>query len=165
MNPTETCSDDTKTQARPKRSRLGGPWWADVPLVVAALMAVNAVASPDDMGFRNVNPNPYFAAVLYLALRHGTAAGFAAGLLCAAIHLVPRAPFDLEGPFLLTPGLFVVVGLVVGEMVQQDRERLGWYRSLTERLENDREAARKTAAAKDAVIRALQRRIEDHALS
>lgn len=149
---------------KPVRS---SPWRAALEMVslFAAVAGLNLLVFPSDPGFRSVPLNPYLIPVLLMAVRHGTIMGFAGGLLTAAWLALLGASTSLEDGSLVLPGLVVAIGTLVGALSRHQGERLAYYRSAFRVLEETLARAKAVVKAKDAVVRDLQDRLEEHGVS
>jgi hypothetical protein len=130
---------------------------------VGLVILTNVLLFPSHLGFRGLEFNPYFAPVLVMAVRYGTPMGFWAGLATAVWLVLAEGRFDLEGGLLVLPGLLVAVGTLAGVLSRRQGDRLAYFREKSADLEAERERYRKALRARNAVIRDLQGRLEEHA--
>ena len=97
---------------------------------VAIIVIINLLFFNDHLGFLDVNPHPFWIVVLPIAARYGFKAGSLTGLI-AAITLI--AMLKLNRPDLdifdivhtghcLTPLLFVLAGIIIGEISEAQRK-------------------------------------------
>ena len=90
----------------------------------AILLAINVFYFPEDPGYLSVQPHPFLFLVILIASRYGTFDGFVAGLLSALVYIVyawwGREPGVVVQAFdwteVIAPYLFIVVGVVLGEI-------------------------------------------------
>lgn len=122
MNPTSLA-------ARPgKVSQVG--YLVEILIGFALITAVNVLWFRSNLGFLGVSPHPYWAVVLLISSRYGFVAGMFCGILAAAITLTltvlgrqGTTLFELFRMLLGEPLLFILVGAVLGEIVQTIRSR------------------------------------------
>jgi GGDEF domain-containing protein len=128
--------------ARPVGGR-PAPGYVEALLGVAAVSAAGLVI-PGHWGLLTLYPHPLWLIVLAIAIRYGAPSGYVAGGLAAisqvlALWLRPGARFQpISAHALIQPFLFVVVGMVIGQAVRAQRQRLAdtetKYRQATEAL-------------------------------
>jgi hypothetical protein len=139
--------------------------WIEMLVCVAIPAVVNAWLFPHDPGFRRLEFNPYLVPVVLLAVRYGTSFGLTAGLLSAAWILALGRRFSLEDGSLMLPGLLIVLGTLTGALSRGQGSRLIYFRNLVRKFKRERERVHRALAAKEAVIRDLQSRIETESVS
>ena len=158
--------DGSRNKKRRRTDRSSGLWpCLEILGCLGLLTAINLWLSPDDLGFRRLELNPYVIPVVLLGVRYGTAAGLAAGLLSALWIGVASRRADLEDGSLVLPGLLVVLGTLTGALSRSQGRRLMFFRDLVRRLRKNAERARRTLSATAAVIRDLQSQIESESVS
>jgi polysaccharide biosynthesis protein PelD len=105
------------------------------PGYVEALLGVAIVSAaglliPGHWGLLTLYPHPLWLVVLAIAIRYGAPCGYVGGGLAAvsqvlALWLRPGARFQpIPAHALIQPFLFVVVGMVIGQAVRAQRQRL-----------------------------------------
>lgn len=112
--------------------------------MVAFVLAVGCVIAPADPFLLDVNPHPFWAIVLLVAVRFGSPAGPVAGISCAVLHLLglwvvgvrPGELLQLGNVEIVVPLLYVVIGGVVGDAVESHMRRADY---LQEKLKEVRD--------------------------
>lgn len=113
----------------------------ELVLFSAALAALNRLAFHGAMfGW---NPSPLWAVILFIAMRHGSPAGIVAGAAAALLHLwqfsgAGRTFQDLVHRYpqeLVTPALFILVGMYLGEIRERLAKRAEHFREVNRDLE------------------------------
>jgi len=95
----------------------------EIVVLFFLLLAIEHLA-PGREAFVSLSPHPYWAAVLLLSVRHGTAAGLAAALVAIVLYWLHGAPARIpeEDYYVYTlriwrePMLWLLVALIVGEI-------------------------------------------------
>lgn len=136
-------------------------------LGISFLMVVNIVFFEDDPGFLNVEPHPFLFLTILIASRYGTFDGFVTGTMCAIIYTAFLF-FGKDWGFIvqtfewhkMIPAyLFVIMGLLVGEIrAMADREVLR-MRGEVLRMTEDLEATRRDLEMVTRVKDELQQKI------
>jgi GGDEF domain-containing protein len=139
--------------------------WAELAGSLGLLALVNFLFFPDDVGFRRFEFNPYLLPALLFGVRYGPAHGLFAGLVGAAWAVHGAGGFHLEDGSLILPGFLTVAGAFAGLLSRRQGRRLYLYRARSWDLEAEVRGMVRTLAAKDAVIRDLQSRIEEYGVS
>lgn len=117
-----------------------------------AMIVVASLLIPGQWGFLGWEPHPLWIVVLAIAIRYAAPAGYIASILAAISEVVllwlrPGARFNpIPEHNLVTPFLFVVVGVLISRAVQSRRQRL---RELEQQMT---EADRKVQSATDAYL-------------
>jgi GGDEF domain-containing protein len=99
-------------------------------LVGVAIVSVAGLVIPGHWGLLTLYPHPLWIVVLAIAIRYGAPSGYVVGGLAAisqvlALWLRPGARFQpIPAHALIQPFLFVVVGMVIGQAVRAQRQRL-----------------------------------------
>ena len=112
-------------------------------LGISVLMVINLLWFRDKIGFLGVHPHPYWIVILLIATRYGFRGGVWTGFLAAGIYLamLKMGRHDLslwelaDTRYLVTPVLFLVVGMIVGEIREVQKRKF-------EQLETDHESLR-----------------------
>lgn len=112
-------------------------------LGLSLLVVINLLWFRDKIGFLGVHPHPYWIVILLIATRYGFRGGFWTGFLAAGIYvaLLRLGRHDLslwelaDTRYLVTPVLFLVVGMIVGEIREVQKRKF-------EQLESDHESLR-----------------------
>lgn len=112
------------------------PYLYEIPIFFALVCGVNYIFAPHMPGFMTVEPHPYWLGVVLFGFRYGITAGAASGLIAATLYLSAawffgeRYPFH-DVSFYFQPGLFVIVGVLIGVGIYR-------YRSRIRKLEDDK---------------------------
>lgn len=129
-------------------------------LGLALISAVNMIWFRVNLGFVGVSPHPYWLIVLMLASRYGFGAGFFGGAACTTFFMLLAAVgrpgstmMELKELLLGEPILFLIVGIVLGEVRQGQKVRLEKLEASYKDLQETAEQYRKRY---EAVIRAKQ---------
>lgn len=120
--------------------------FVDGCLGLVLLVAINFLWFGDNPGFIDVAPHPYWLVVIPVAARHGFRSGlftgFLAGLTWIAMAGLGQPDFVVETfllrladpEFFRTPLLFLIAGLVIGEISQIGKNRYGEVRKELDEL-------------------------------
>lgn len=101
----------------------------EIPLFYLLLQAFNFFFVPDAPGFYGLAPHPYWLGILLFSHRYGMVAGAFTGIVSAAFFfganwlLGERYLFE-DVTFYLEPGMFLIVGTVVGYGAQRYRDEI-----------------------------------------
>ncbi len=122
----------------------------EVLLLLGVLSVINLGVMPAQPGFFGISPNPIFAVILLMAARYGFRAGiFSAVLGAITYYLLLTSKInvistrDLVSWQYAKPAvLFIVVGVIVGILVQRHRNRLVKYEEENDMLRRDNEQLR-----------------------
>jgi polysaccharide biosynthesis protein PelD len=146
-----------------KEAAAGAAGGRPAPGYVEALLGVAIVSAaglmvPGHWGLLTLYPHPLWIVVLGIAIRYGAPSGYVAGGLAAisqslSLWLRPEARFQpIPAHALIQPFLFVVVGMVIGQAVRAQRQRLteteAKFRHATETLRTLAEEHSTTHAVK-----------------
>jgi polysaccharide biosynthesis protein PelD len=99
-------------------------------LIGVAIVSAAGLMIPGHWGLLTLYPHPLWIVVLGIAIRYGAPSGYVAGGLaaisqCLALWLRPEARFQpVPAHALIQPFLFVVVGMVIGQAVRAQQQRL-----------------------------------------
>lgn len=112
-------------------------------LGLSLLVVINLLWFREEIGFLRVHPHPYWIVILLIATRYGFRGGLWTGFLAAGIYvaLLKLGRHDLslwelaDTRYLVTPVLFLVVGMIVGEIREVQKRKF-------EQLESDHESLR-----------------------
>lgn len=91
----------------------------EIPVVFVFLLVLNYFRFPEHPGFIEINPHPYWLAILLFGFRYGTYAGATVGIMSAALYLGYIWVFGdkyLFGDFsfYILPSLFIIAGALIG---------------------------------------------------
>jgi len=102
----------------------------EILIGIFVILFINVRWFGSNMGYAGVSPNPYWAVVLFVAVRHGSIQGLMAALFCSTAVIVSVGyNISMEQHFefakipykqFLLAALFIVVGFLLGE----ERSRL-----------------------------------------
>ena len=100
-------------------------------VLLAAVLAIGVMVSPKDAALTQVQPHPFYAVVLLIALRYGSPTGAIVGAICAGIQVLGYGARGLNvgealhfgAAEIAAPLLYIVVGAVVGETVERQMRR------------------------------------------
>jgi GGDEF domain-containing protein len=109
---------------------------------IILLILINAIFFPEDPGFLSVEPHPFLFLTIFIAARYGTFDGFVAGLLCAMVYTAYllgnsdiRTLFTTLEWYRLVPAyLFVIMGLILGEIREMGNREVSSLRREAQRL-------------------------------
>jgi diguanylate cyclase (GGDEF)-like protein len=115
---------------------------AEMLLALLFLVIINVLFFPEDPGFLSVEPHPFLFLTIFIAARYGTFDGFVSGLLCAMVYSAYllgntdiRTLFTtLEWHRLVPAYLFVIMGLILGELKEMGNREVSLYRKEAQRL-------------------------------
>ncbi|MFH1724252.1 MAG: GAF domain-containing protein [Elusimicrobiota bacterium] len=119
-------------------------YWYEIPVLFLLALVFQRQFFPDIPSFFQVSPHPFWIGVLVFGLRYGLTAGIAGGVCAAGLYLGglwfsdERFRFD-DADFYLLPGLFVVLGALIGGVVGMLEER---NRDTKRELDEHRERVR-----------------------
>ena len=134
---------------------------------LGALAALNLIFFRDDLGFSNVNPNPIWLVIVFVAARYGAIPGYAVGALSALVYLGlvalqggPSFAFDASQVQVFTnPVLFLVVGGALGELRESHKRAQKRLAAKYDEVEADiQDLAQRYLAALE-LSRELERRV------
>ena len=137
------------------------------------LIVVNVVLRPHDAGFLDVSPNPAFALVALLAVRHGLRAGLVSGLVaagavaaCVVVRLDHASWSELRSlARYATPLLLIGVGFGLGALRESQQRITRGLEGRVEALEQElADQAVRFMAATEAKHE-LERRVADERAS
>jgi hypothetical protein len=142
--------DGRKTESVWKKRIRVHAYIGEVLLLIGILAVVNLGLIPSNPGFHGISPNPLFAVILLMAARYGFRAGMFSAvvsaityylLLTSKINVISSR--DLVSWQYAKPAvLFIVVGVIVGVLVQRHKNRLVKYEEETDMLRRDNEQLR-----------------------
>jgi len=109
---------------------------------VLFIVLINAIFFPEDPGFLSVEPHPFLFLTIFIAARYGTFDGFVSGLLCAMVYTayllgntdIKTLFTTLEWHRLVPAYLFVIVGLILGEIREMGNREVSSLRREAQRL-------------------------------
>ncbi len=133
--------------------------------VGVALVTTVAMFVPGNWGLLGVQPHPLWLVVLAIAIRYGTAAGYAGGAFAACAYwlmlwLQPGSNGQLPAAYeLLQPLLLFVGGAITSELVQSERERGKHAEDDRRRVTAELQEVTQRCAALQEVHEELQKRI------
>jgi len=112
-------------------------------LGLSLMVVINLLWFRDEIGFLGVHPHPYWIVIILIATRYGFRGGLWTGFLAAGIYVallkLSRQDLSLwelaDTKYLVTPVLFLVVGMIVGEIREVQKRKF-------EELESDHESLR-----------------------
>lgn len=148
---------DTTARVQPAELKPGPSWLRrqirvhgylpETVIVVGVMALLNYAYMPAQPGFLGIEPNPFWIVILLAAGRYGFRAGLFSALLCAATYLGLVATRigervitlrDLMGWKYAGPAvLFVIVGVVLGLLVERHRKRVAKLEQENELLVKD----------------------------
>jgi GGDEF domain-containing protein len=144
-------------------------------LGLAAIVVVNLLWYRDDPGFIQVRPHPFWVVILLIAVRYGFKGALWTSILSSATLLAfhkisqPHMSFiDLIGAQrLTTPLLFIVVGIIMGEIREVQKRRFSELNVQFSDLKRDFENLSRRFSALDKVKQELDTRIisQEHTLT
>ena len=114
--------------------------------MAALVLAMGCIISPSDPFLLDVQPHPFWAIVLLVAVRYGSPAGPVAGISCAVLHVLglwvvgvrPADLLQMGSTEIVVPLLYVVIGAIVGDTVESHMRRgdylKGQLKELRDRL-------------------------------
>jgi hypothetical protein len=116
----------------------------EAALLVGVMTVLNLGWMPTKPGFFGVEPNPYWAVILLFGGRYGFRAALLAVVLCTSAYcaaIVWRGglihPHDLMAwRYAKSPVLFIAVGVLLGMLVQRDKDRFARHEK--DRAEHER---------------------------
>lgn len=136
----------------------------EIPLFHAALLIINYLLFPLNLGFADVEPHPFWSGVLIFAFRYGLFAGFFAGVMSAGAFLSltwffgERYLFD-DVSFYFLPGCFVLVGILLGAGIERYREKVALLTRWKSQLMDRSESLEQEIKTQHEVIQGLEKRI------
>ncbi|MBN2139504.1 MAG: GAF domain-containing protein [Desulfovibrionaceae bacterium] len=148
-----------KGQARPFKRLRSYP--VEIALGLSLLGALNFILFPQDPGFTNVSPHPYWALILAIAIRYGFWGGLSSGLACCLLFVALKLP-KIPDPSLFEiinldlwgrPLMFLAVGAILGEVRQTQIVR---QREVSAERDRYKESYEKLLGQYDALSRAKQ---------
>lgn len=156
-----------KLQFRGRRpAGVAKSWLIEVVLGLVLVSVVNVYLFADDLGYSKASPHPYWLVVVLIAVRYGFSGGFWAGLSAALFFLgfkalrVAPAPLDFAEMGLWgQPLLFLVVGIVLGEIREQQIRRYEELDLKKNDLQNSYERLEKQYQALDKAKQEIDGRI------
>ena len=130
-------------------------------LGLSLLVVINLLWFGDRIGFLEVHPHPYWIVILPIAARYGFRGGFWTGFLAAGIYVGmlklgrhDLSLWDLPGTkYLITPVLFLVVGMIIGEIREVQKRK---FEELQLDFEGLREAFDQLSRSHEAMNKAKQ---------
>ncbi len=98
--------------------------YVEMVVGLGILVALNLLFFRNDLGFRNVDPHPFWLVVIPIAARYGAKPGYAVGALAALLYLALLAlregslfAVDISDvQLIINPVLFLLVGIALGEL-------------------------------------------------
>lgn len=110
--------------------------------LAALTFAVGCLIRPSDPFLLQVQPHPFWAIVLLMAIRYGSPAGPIAGVSCGVLHVLglwiegvrPGDLLQMGNVEVVVPLLYVVVGAVVGDAVESHMRRGDYLKGKLEEL-------------------------------
>lgn len=114
-------------------------------LGLALIIAINLLWFRNDVGFFGVHPHPYWIVVLLIATRYGFRGGLWAGSLCAIAFVAffkfarPGIAYRdlLDSGIFTMPLLFLVVGLIVGQIREFQKRQFNETKKELEEIRAD----------------------------
>ena len=143
--------------------------YVEIGVGLGLLAVINLLFFPDDVGFRDANPHPFWLIVILIAVRYGALPGYAAGAMSALVYLafsVLRAGSVIQADILsvqvlLNPVLFLLVGGVLGELQESHKRTYKRLAARYDKVETSiRDLAQRYLASME-LSRELGRRIAD----
>ncbi len=112
-----------------------------------ALIALNLVWSPENIGWTDTVLHPYYIVVLMIAARYGTIDGIVSGVLGASVYTWFRLAAEPEAftgmssilnlELMATPYMLILVGTVLGELRQVAQDEIDTLWTRMKRLRTD----------------------------
>lgn len=136
----------------------------EIPVFYLLLLGLERGLFPERAAFYGVSPHPYWLGVLVFGLRYGLAAGVASGGVSALLYLggmwVGGDRFHFEdADFYLLPGLFVLLGAVIGGVVDRLKDGRSAALAETERVKERNKALRNELEVQHKANRAVEQQV------
>ncbi len=136
-------------------------------LMVGALLGVNLLFFPDDIGFFGISPHPFFIVVIAFALRHNWQESTTTTLLTVGLHqfLFWRSPLCLdteqlfEGENIFQVATFLALGFVLSHKIQGLEEVSAFLRREVRRFREKADLQLRTLDAQKELTRYLESRL------
>ncbi len=136
----------------------------EIPLFYGLLFLAQRTFWPENPGFRDVNPSPFWLGLLLFGLRYGMFAGLLSGvasgaLLALAARLAGEGYRLGDGEFWFLPGLFVILGACIGGSADSFLHRIASLKSRIGELTDQARGLLRQLQMQQKAMRAVEQQV------